>query len=401
MPTSRGVAMLVLGLGVYGLAWYTHIGWYYLASGLLFSVLAVNLPLPWLTTRNLSVKRRAIRRNSAEIFEDGEVTLEIEIHNRSFSPKLLISVDEHCPLLAPGEERLGFLFGIIGPSSRARASYDLVCYKRGVYSFPPLQLYTSAPFGLFRSRRSVDAPLEITVYPKVLAMGPASGPGRLEGRTVKAGARSIGGEFRGSREHQLGDNYTNIHWRNSARLAKIMVKEFDHIPRDEVRLAFDTTVNLGDGRDTTLEYCIKIAASLAFRFFQDGRPFSMLLDGQEEFFTTWQAVLQRLAGLEPGSEAWAPHFSKLRQQPILSAVIVSAADSKTLAMIRANSTSIGHALFVLLEGFGNGENPHAAHDLRRAGIEVVSCRPGNLAEVLASLSSTMQIAGFSRAGLPD
>ena len=401
MPTSRGAAMLAVGLAVYGLAWYTHIGWYYFASALLLSVLAVNLPIPWLNTRNLSLKRRAISNNPAELFEDGAVTLEIELYNRSLLPKFLISLNEHCPLTAPGEERQAFLFGIIGPRSRARATYHVSCYKRGVYSFPSLQIYTSAPFGLIRSRRGIEAPLEVTVYPKVLAMESTAGTGHLEGGGNQTGYQAPSGEFRGSREHQLGDDYSNIHWRNSARLAKLMVKEFDQIPRGEVRLAFDTTVVLGDGKHTTLEYSIKIASSLAFRSFQDGRPFRLIIDGREQFFTTWQAVLEHLARLEPGPEAIAQHFLNPRQQlnpTAVTAVIVSAADAKSLAMLQSNPASLVRTTVMLLTGFGNEENPHSQHDLGRAGVDVLLCRAGDLDGALESLSSRMQMAVYNRAG---
>ena len=52
------------------------------------------------------------------------------------------------------------------------ASYEVQSYRRGLYSFAPLRVETAAPFGLFRSTRSIAAPLEATVYPKVAYYDP-------------------------------------------------------------------------------------------------------------------------------------------------------------------------------------------------------------------------------------
>ena len=395
VPTKRGAAMLVVGLVVYGLAWYTHIGWYYLANALVWAVVLVNLPLPWLSTRRLSAGRRLVSRvgGVTDVFEDDTVTVEVELRNRSFLPRFMISLREHCPLAAPGDEERGFLFGMLGPRGRVRTTYDLSCYKRGVYTFGPLQAHTSAPFGLFRSRRRVEAPLDVTVYPKALPMQATFGPGHLQGRLPHTGPPALGGEFRGSREYQTGDHYRSIHWRNSARQAKLMVKEFDQLPQGEVTVAFETALDLGDGKDTTLEYSIKIAASLARRAFRDGRPFRMWPRGRDEFFPTWHAVLEHLAGLETGPEAWVAQMLGRRDWPGVGVVVASAADSETLALLAGNSSSFGGLVAVVLEEFGENEDPDAARGLARSGLDVVSCRPGQLEAALASLDSAMGVAG--------
>ena len=132
-----------------------------------------------------------------------------------------------------------------------------------------LKLVDTFRFGLFRSVRAIDAPMEITVYPKALPLEVAPNQGALgacrelapskqESTTYEPslvckllilGCRplipdrllvgdatgfsrpSFSGEVRSSREFQQSDDLRHIHWRNSARSGQLMVKEFDQTPR--------------------------------------------------------------------------------------------------------------------------------------------------------------------------
>ena len=259
------MAILVVGVVLYGMAWQTQIGWFYVADALVVAIFTVNLPLPWLAMRGLSARRTVEARGggASDLFEDDTVGIAIELRNTSLLPKSLITVRERCPLAAPDEQEQGFLIAGLGPGGRISADYELVCYRRGVFSFEPLNVETSAPYGLFRARRTLEAPLEVTVYPKVLPMGTTFNPGYLQGHTPDNSPPVTSGEFRGSREFQRGDRLRNIHWRNTARSGRLMVKEFDRTPQGEVRLAFNPGFESGEGRDTTLEYAVKIAAGVA------------------------------------------------------------------------------------------------------------------------------------------
>ena len=52
-------------------------------------------------------------------------------------------------------------------------------------------------------------------------------------------------------------------------------------------MAFNPEIDVGQGRDTTLEYAIKIAASVARRSFLDGRPFRMWPAARDGGVDTW------------------------------------------------------------------------------------------------------------------
>ena len=394
IPTKRGIVMLAVAVVLYALAWQTQIGWFYVADAIVVAIFIVNMPLPWLAMRGLSAHRTVETRGaeSSELFEDDTVGLAIELRNSSWLPKSLVTLRERCLLAAPDEEDKGFLMAGLAPRGRMSADYESVCYRRGVFTFEPILVETSAPFGLFRAQRTLDAPLEVTVYPKVLPMGTTFNPGYLQGNMPDNSPPVTSGEFRGSREFQRGDRVRNIHWRNSARSGRLMVKEFDKTPQGEIRLAFNLGFESGEGRDTTLEYAVKIAASVARRSFLDGRPFRMWPSGPEGSLATWHGVLEHLAQLEGSPDDSIPQLLSHRGLPGVSVMVVWAEDRDTLASVQHQLSLAGHMVAVLLEGFGPREDEaatDAAEALGRMGMTVVHCRLGELGDALESLGRTM------------
>jgi uncharacterized protein (DUF58 family) len=382
--------MLVVGVVLYGLAWQTQIGWFYVADALVAAIFVVNLPLPWLAMRGLSASRTVTGRQQAsgDLFEDDTISIATTLHNGSIVPKSLITLDETSPLADPNEREHGFLIAAIAPRGAVDADYEVRCYKRGVFTFDPVAVHTFAPFGLFRAGRTLDAPLEVTVYPRVLPMTTTFNAGFHQGLLPDNSPPVTSGEFRGSREFQHGDRVRNIHWRNSARSGRLMVKEFDRTPQGEVRLAFNPEIEAGDGRDTTLEYGVKIAASVAHRCFGDGRPFRMWPAGDGVGLSTWHGVLEHLARLRQGpSDAVAELMSRGGQG--LSILVVSASDTETLSAV-SDGPAMHQSIAVLLEGFDAEETDSAAALLEKGGFSVVRCRPGELPQAIETLSAAME-----------
>ncbi len=261
VPTRLGLSLVAIAGTFYTLAWLTRIGWLYIGVSLALSTLILNLVLPPLNIRGLTARRRLkIGRDGkqVEIFEDDKLTVELRLSSQSLIPKIVITLRESCPCAALGGAAHGFLIGTLPPRGRAELCYELRCYRRGVYSFPPLGVQTSAPFGLFRASRTIDAPLEVTVYPKALPIETTPIQGAFRGESAKLPQPGFTGDLRGSREFQHSDELRKIHWRNSARSGHLMVKEFDQTPRGELRMAFNPGIDLGQGRDTTTSVRLEV-----------------------------------------------------------------------------------------------------------------------------------------------
>lgn len=386
VPTPRGVVVLTLGISLFAFGWLTRIGWLYVADSLIWGILLVNLLVPRGMLHGLHASRMASSAPSRQItsFEDDPVTVGITLENRGLFPKLFVVLREASPLAGPGQDTMEFLFDVLGPKARVQTTYTVQCYRRGVYHFPGLEACTTAPFGLFSARRSLPAPLEVAVYPPALPIRATARGGLLPGNLSQTSPPRPTGEIRGSRAYQAGDHPRAIHWRNSARHGQLMVKEMDEAPLGEVRLVLNPTLDLGTGRDTTVEYAVKIAASLTKACLEDGRPFRLFASRHEVSFASLRSGLDYLARLGPVAERWSPPtFGPQASGTTIFAV--SAADISTFDAITGTARLRGRTLAVVFESFGPDEDPAVGPALAQRGVTVIPCRPGELSEALARL----------------
>jgi hypothetical protein len=176
-----------------------------------------------------------------------------------------------------------------------------------------------------------------------------------------------------------------------------MVKEFED-PRDQILcLVFDATRVWGEGKDTTLEYGIKVVASVAgyaHRHWIAVRIWGGNLQGDVTVSscystqspgieTSWPEMLRRLALTAPGGGCSLAE--SLEQLPPGSSalVVVAAGDGPGRRAIGSAAAKLTRLVVVALEGFGEPESSNDLLDaLETARIPAARCRTGELAETL-------------------
>jgi uncharacterized protein (DUF58 family) len=173
--------------------------------------------------------------------------------------------------------------------------------RRGRYHLGPVELRSGDPLGIFASRLEFGETVEVIVYPAVVELreagipeGVLSGGSALERRTPH-----VTPNVAGIRDYTPSDGFNRISWSATARLARLMVKEFDQDPTADVWIVLDLhdvphrlatrPVNwTPDDRgqwpaeawlDSTEEYAVTVAASLAGRFLEEGRNVGMIASG--------------------------------------------------------------------------------------------------------------------------
>ncbi len=162
---------------------------------------------------------------------------------------------------------------------------SLPCRRRGVFSVGPIAVSTGDPFGLFRFSRSYGASHPLIVFPLPEELPyfwapPAQLPG--EG-TVRRRTHYVTPNAASVRDYQPGDSYNRIHWRSTARLNRLMVKTFEMDPTSDITLLLDlhAGVQAGQGDESTEEYGVRIAASLANHFLDSNRMLGLVAFGRE------------------------------------------------------------------------------------------------------------------------
>lgn len=154
--------------------------------------------------------------------------------------------------------------------STGHLTYRIEPQVRGVYSIGPTRLEMTDPLGLFTFGADIGAPTELVVHPVAIGVRDARAGGegsfgwRERDGTLRRGE---GMEFHAVREYRPGDPLRRVHWRTSARTGRLAVVDYERAYQQNLVIALDLTrgSEYGEGRDTTLEYAIKVAATLTER----------------------------------------------------------------------------------------------------------------------------------------
>jgi uncharacterized protein (DUF58 family) len=155
--------------------------------------------------------------------------------------------------------------------------------RRGTYRIEPMVVRTGDPFGFFEAAATVGRPSVVTVFPRVVPLPRWRLPNaNLEG-THSAPERTLQTTPLATtiRPYAPGDSFNRIHWRSTARLGEIQVKEFDLEQTADVWLFvdLDASVQAGQGDDSTVEEALRIAASIAHDAVLENRAVGLTTSG--------------------------------------------------------------------------------------------------------------------------
>ena len=220
------------------------------------------------------------------------------------------------------------------PQQEAPIAVSFQVSRRGLYRFGRFHLETRFPFGFFRRALQWGAQQDLVVYPAVgrsslLALA-AGGPPRWERRRRRRACFGTE-DFRGLREFRPGDNPKWIHWRTSARLTKLMVREFGSDDTRRVCVLLDTYVPDGNAdAERRLEVAVSLAATLACESVHQGYRVGLVAFGPElEVMLPDQPqaglddLLRVLALLAPAHEPTESALTReARKQGLLAGTVV-------------------------------------------------------------------------------
>ena len=139
--------------------------------------------------------------------------------------------------------------------------------SRGRYRMGPTQLVAGDPFGLFQRTVTVPGDSAVTVYPRLVDVTKfLPGASHTLGDTIALG-RFIDAppDASGIREYDPADGFNRIHWPSTARLGRPMSKSFEKYEGSDLIIVLDlrSGVHTGEPPQSTLEYAVSLAASLA------------------------------------------------------------------------------------------------------------------------------------------
>ena len=157
--------------------------------------------------------------------------------------------------------------------------------RRGLYAVGPVMRHAPAtPSASSATSAASAAPQNVLVYPRATELPnfqvpPANLPG--EGR-FRRRTHYVTPNASGVRPYESGDSFNRIHWPSTARTGELMVKIFELDPASDiwVILDLDRDVHVGEGDDSTEEYGVRIAASVARYFLTANRSVGFMSFGR-------------------------------------------------------------------------------------------------------------------------
>lgn len=255
---------------------------FYMGTALICTIAACRLQA-WLSVRGLRFERVA-----PESVSVGDVvTVEITVWSEHRVRRPLITIWDNLPPRLVHSDRSpsfpvapAFDIGI-------QTQYSFRPLRRGKYRWSGLSAVGTDALGLVTmSREYTTNTAEFTVLPAPIPVAVelpvAAGWGISEAESGQS--RGAGLEPRGVREYQYGDSLRHVHWRTSARVGHLLVKEFEAGSHASVAFLIQRTTGseIGEGMETSLELMCGHVAYLAEQFLRLGAKVELpLIQGDD------------------------------------------------------------------------------------------------------------------------
>jgi uncharacterized protein (DUF58 family) len=152
--------------------------------------------------------------------------------------------------------------------------------RRGWMAFGPTSLRVREPFGLFNEEIKLGQRTSVLVYPRVRPIPDLLTPSAQQiGNSPSFGAwADYPPETGGVRDYTTGDSFGRIHWPLSMKHGKLMSKTFEQPLTTDlwILLDLDRNVHFGEGEESTVEYAVSLAASMASQVHGRGRQVGLI-----------------------------------------------------------------------------------------------------------------------------
>jgi len=277
---------------------------FYLAAGVLITA--------WFWARHALKRTECLVHVDSDRIEVGQsVAVKVRLDNDTFLPLPWVEVDDATPqhLVATDMPRQATSVPLWG--SRL-VTFRLTARRRGHYPVGPIKVTLGDAFGLFQGYREFQSRGTVTVYPRVYRLEglpvPLSQPfGPVRTREKAFEDPSNQAEIR---KYRPGDNPRHIHWKTSARVGELMLKEYELNATTQMILFPDLCEEAQAGSliatgVSTEETAVEVAAALADLGLRRSIEVGLIAHGQDRFAVaagrgqrTFHEILEKLARVE-------------------------------------------------------------------------------------------------------
>lgn len=270
--TPEGTRFVIVALAIGIAAINTGNNLLYLILAMMLSMIILSGILSESSLRMVNIKRSLPK----TAFAGKPFLVRITADNeKKIFPSISLTFHDHVGSAAAGKQ----FFLKIPPGGKADGSYQFTLDKRGLHSFTEARLATRYPFGLFLKSKDAGGASDILVYPRIMDVKELLRENGVDEGEVESRIKGRGTDLYGLRGYVTGDDRRAIHWKTSARLSKLYVREFARDDARRVTLTLDNCIP--SGLEESLEKGITVTASLAAHFLHKGYQVGFLTSGND------------------------------------------------------------------------------------------------------------------------
>lgn len=216
---------------------------------------------------------------------------------------------------------------------------------RGIINVGPARAVRSDALGLLRRVRMWDEPVLLHVHPRTVRV-PFDATGfQLDVEGVSTGKLSSSDvSFHALRDYEPGDDRRAVHWQSTARLGKLIVRQYEETHRSHHVIVLDTSRDAWD--HDSFETAVSVASSLGLANLRESRPVSLST-----------------------TEGWLPSGVAMRMLDALSEVKARSLGDLSRRVREAVAQRPGVSALTLIVG-PNVTDTEAAHLARLVPIDV-------------------------------
>ena len=276
--TREGFTFIILTLAIGAAAVNTGNNVLYLIFSLMLGLIVVSGVL---SKRILSGLTARIEFPD-HLFSGAENVCYVSVRNRK---ELLPSIGIRFQIASPGFPRVERSFFFIPAGGEASGFANVFFPQRGIFDVREMEIQTRFPFSFFVKIRRYFSDQKVRVYPKIYRFPEEALMKFTEGTLLDSPYRGDSQHLLHIREYLPQDSSKQIHWKASARLDRLLVKEFQKEQGQEILIYFDLRPTNPDGKQMEIhEKGVSLIASLVFLFLERGASGKVVFpDAQFEF----------------------------------------------------------------------------------------------------------------------
>ena len=233
----------------------------YLVVAMMLSIIVISGILSESTLRSIEVKRTVPK----HIFAGRPVTVKWSISNTKRAlPSFSVSIDE-IPANNEFTAESGYIIKLPARASVTH-THSYTFNNRGLHKLEGFKIKTRFPFGFFLKGRRLFAAADVLVYPNIKPIRQTTAAGFLKSGEAPEKIKGHSANLYNIRDYTLVDDSRIIHWKSTAKTARLMAKEFEQEGTKKVKIVFYNAADFND----RFEELVEEAAGMADYFIRTG-----------------------------------------------------------------------------------------------------------------------------------